>query len=175
MHKEIFMVKKRLAILAIISTCTTTVANSQTFHVEPITTNTLAEDGFMGTPQSNTVTVLFDNRSIIFRPNVSDSSILDDAKHAALITVRGRTSTPIPSAKDEQLALSRAVSARKYLIERGVSPLKIHVNYASGSDFIADNSTPEGKRQNQRVEIELVYVTPTTSYSSVPPILPSQR
>ncbi|WP_446812214.1 OmpA family protein (plasmid) [Methylomonas sp. 2BW1-5-20] len=119
-------------------------------------------------PRSNTVTILFDNRSIIFRPSISDSSVLDDAKNAALITVRGRTSTPIPSAKDEQLALSRAVSARNYLIARGVSPLKIHVNYASGSDFVADNSTPEGKRQNQRVEIELVYVTPTSNPYGTP-------
>ncbi|WP_082880138.1 OmpA family protein [Methylomonas methanica] len=160
------MTKKRLAIFALLSTCAN-VGNSQTFHVEPITANVVAEDAY-GTPQSNTVTVLFDNRSVIFRPNFSDSTILDGAQNAALITVRGRTSTPIPSVKDEQLALSRALSARKYLIERGVSPLKIHVNYASGSDFIADNSTPEGKRQNQRVEIELVYVTPTSSYSSVP-------
>jgi outer membrane protein OmpA-like peptidoglycan-associated protein len=160
------MTIKRLVILASFMTFAN-VAKAQTFHVEPITSNTAADGGIIEMPRSNTVTVLFDNRSIIFRPSISDSSVLDDAKNAALITVRGRTSTPIPSAKDEQLALSRAVSARKYLIERGVSPLKIHVNYASGSDFITDNSTPEGKRQNQRVEIELVYVTPTSSYSSV--------
>lgn len=157
------MTKKRLAIFALLSTCAN-VVNSQTFHVEPITTNMVADDA-LGTPQSNTVTVLFDNRSVVFRPTFSDSTILDSAQNAALVTVRGRTSTPIPSAKDEQLALSRALSARKYLIEHGVSPLKIHVNYASGADFIADNSTPEGKRQNQRVEIELVYVTPPNSYS----------
>lgn len=158
------MTKKRLALIALLMTCAN-VANSQTFHVEPITDNMAAEDAF-GTPQSNTVTVLFDNRSVVFRPTFSDSTILDSAQNAALVTVRGRTSTPIPSAKDEQLALSRALSARKYLIAHGVSPLKIHVNYASGADFIVDNSTPEGKRQNQRVEIELVYVTPTSSYSS---------
>lgn len=59
---------------------------------------------------------------------------------------------------DEALALRRALSARQYLIARGVSPLKIMVNFASATDFVADNSTPEGRYQNQRVDIELVYV-----------------
>lgn len=161
------MTIKRLVILASFMTFAN-VAKARTFHVEPITSNTVAGVGIIEMPRSNTVTVLFDNRSIIFRPSNNDSSVLDDAKNAALITVRGRTSTPIPSAKDEQLALSRAVSARNYLIARGVSPLKIHVNYASGSDFIVDNSTPEGKRQNQRVEIELVYVTLTSNPYGTP-------
>ena len=106
------------------------------------------------------VTVQFANRSAVFRPSMDDESILSDAANAALITVRGRTSTPTPSAKDETLGLARALSARKYLISHGVSPLKIAINYASAADFIADNSTPEGKLQNQRVEIELVYVMP---------------
>jgi hypothetical protein len=30
------------------------------------------------------------------------------------------------------------------VIARGVSPLKIMVNFASASDFVADNSTPKG-------------------------------
>ena len=47
-------------------------------------------------------------------------------------------------------ALRRALSPRQYLIARGVSPLKIMVNFASASDFVADNSTPEGRHQNQR-------------------------
>ena len=75
-----------------------------------------------------------------------------------MIYVSGRTSTPRPSPADEALALRRALSARQYLIARGVSPLKIMVNFASATDFVADNSTPEGQYQNQRVDIELVYV-----------------
>ena len=33
--------------------------------------------------------------------------------------------------------------------------MKIVVNFASAADFIADNSTPEGRLENQRVEVEL--------------------
>jgi len=62
------------------------------------------------------------------------------------------------SARDEILALKRALSARKYLVDRGVSPLKIMVNFASAADYVTENITPEGRYQNQRVEIELIYV-----------------
>ena len=51
-----------------------------------------------------------------------------------------------------------AIREQAYLIARGVSPLKIMVNFASASDFVADNSTPEGRYQNQRVDIEVVYI-----------------
>ena len=47
-----------------------------------------------GSPSSMTVTVQFDNRSSIVKPSFNDESILADAQNAALITVRGRTSTP---------------------------------------------------------------------------------
>lgn len=58
----------------------------------------------------------------------------------------------------QPLALRRALSARSYLVARGVSPLKIMVNFASAADFVADNSTAEGRRENQRVEIGVVYI-----------------
>jgi hypothetical protein len=60
--------------------------------------------------------------------------------------------------EDEALALGRAVSAHSWLVKHGVSPLKIMINYVSAADFVADNSTPEGRRENQRVEIEVIYV-----------------
>lgn len=75
-----------------------------------------------------------------------------------MVIVSGRTSTQRPSEKDESLALARAVASRDYLIKRGVSPLKIMVNYASAADFVADNGTPEGRYLNQRVDIEMIYV-----------------
>ena len=114
--------------------------------------------GPFGSPISSVVLVSFPSSSTEFRPNEHQADYLKDAKNAALVVVRGRTSTNTPSAKDEALALARALSARTYLIARGVSPLKIQVNFASAADFIADNSTQEGRLQNQRVEIELVYV-----------------
>ncbi|MBV6831284.1 OmpA family protein [Xanthomonas euvesicatoria] len=111
-----------------------------------------------GEPVLTAVSVSFPDSSTTFRPNASTAELLAEAKSAAIIYVSGRTSTLRPSAADEALALRRALSARQYLIARGVSPLKIMVNFASASDFVADNSTPEGRYENQRVDIEVIYV-----------------
>lgn len=115
------------------------------------------------TPISSSVLVSFADSSAAFKPSADQVAHLADAKGAALVTIRGRTSTNKPSAKDESLALSRALAARSYLIARGVSPLKIVVNFASGADYVADNSTPEGRYENQRVEVEMVFVTPLSN------------
>ena len=104
------------------------------------------------------VMVSFPDSSTTFQPPVDVAAVLDDARTASMIYINGRTSTNRPSARDEALALKRALSARKYLVDRGVSPLKVMVNFASAADYITENITPEGRYQNQRVEIELVYV-----------------
>lgn len=117
-----------------------------------------AENYSFGQPVLTAISVAFPTKSTTFRPDAGTAELLSEAKEAAMIYVSGRTSTPRPSAADEALALRRALSARQYLIARGVSPLKIMVNFASATDFVADNSTPEGQYQNQRVDIELVYV-----------------
>ena len=111
-----------------------------------------------GTPVSTTVFVTFDNGGVAFRPSADSAATLAGARDAALVSIRGRTSTDIPTAKDEALALARAAAARSYLVARGVSPLKITLNYASAADFIAENTTAVGRHQNQRVEIDIVYV-----------------
>ena len=111
-----------------------------------------------GTPISSMVMVSFPDSSTTFQPPVDVAAVLDDARTASMIYINGRTSTNRPSARDEALALKRALSARKYLVDRGVSPLKVMVNFASAANYITENITPEGRYQNQRVEIELVYV-----------------
>ncbi|WP_395827882.1 OmpA family protein [Collimonas sp.] len=116
-----------------------------------------------GMPISAAVIVSFKDSSAVFKPDADQATRLADANGAALVTIRGRTSTNKPSAKDESLALSRALSARSYLIARGVSPLKVVINFASAADFISDNSTPEGRQENQRVEVEMVFVSPLTN------------
>jgi len=104
-----------------------------------------------GTPISSMVMVSFPDSSTTFQPPVDVAAVLDDARTASMIYINGRTSTNRPSARDEALALKRALSARKYLVDRGVSPLKVMVNFASAADYITENITPEGRYQNQRV------------------------
>lgn len=109
-------------------------------------------------PILTVVSVAFPDGSSVFQPSAEQVEMLADVQQASMVTINGRTSTNIPSAKDEALALGRAISARSWLVKHGVSPLKIMINYVSAADFVADNSTPEGRRENQRVEIEAIYV-----------------
>lgn len=111
-----------------------------------------------GEPITSRISVSFADSSTAFRPDVDMTDRLADAKEAAAIYINGRTSTNSPSARDEALALQRALSARSYFIARGVSPLKIMINFASAIDYATENITPQGRYQNQRVDIELVYV-----------------
>jgi outer membrane protein OmpA-like peptidoglycan-associated protein len=133
-----------------LAVCLIVPALSQTVFAQP-------NENF-GNPVSTTVYVSFPSSSVSFRPGPDDAAMLASAKDAALVAIRGRTSTTIPTAKDEALALARATSARAYLVARGVSPLKITINYASAADFVTDNFTPEGRLQNQRVEIDIIHV-----------------
>ncbi|MCA2452748.1 OmpA family protein [Vibrio alginolyticus] len=107
---------------------------------------------------SRTVSVSFLESSTRFRPGPVARVMLETAGDASMITINGRTSTNKPSKRDENLALARAVSARNYLVAQGVSPLKIMINYVSADDYLTENWTPEGRRINQRVDIEMIYV-----------------
>lgn len=111
-----------------------------------------------GQPFTTRLTATFPDSSIKFTPTTDELAHLADVHNAAMVTINGRTSTYKWSKADERLALARAVSAREWLVDHGVSPLKIMVNYASAVDYAVDNSTPEGRRQNQRVDIEVFYV-----------------
>lgn len=79
------------------------------------------------------------------------------ARSAKTIHLRGRTDGPAYSAGDEQVALKRALSARSYLVGHGVDATRVQLDYVSGADYLADNSTTEGRNRNRRVEIELQF------------------
>lgn len=118
--------------------------------------------GASESPMTTGVSVLFSSGSYQFTPNNDVRMILGNLRSAAMITVNGRTSGASSAEKNEKLALARAIAARNWLVTQGVSPEKVMINFASGVDFIAPNSTPEGQLLNQRVDIEATYV----SYSS---------
>lgn len=72
------------------------------------------------------------------------------------IELRGRTDGKIPSKGDEKIALKRALAAQDYLVDNGVVPAIISINYISAGDYIADNKTKDGRSINRRVEIEFI-------------------
>ena len=61
----------------------------------------------------------------------------------------------LKSTTGTELAIRRAVEVRRLLISLNVDPERIRLFYRGAGNFVANNSTPEGKAMNRRVEIEL--------------------
>jgi outer membrane protein OmpA-like peptidoglycan-associated protein len=78
------------------------------------------------------------------------------ARAAERINVRGRTDAVVPGADDPKIALARALAARQYLVDRGVSSDKIKVFSLPAGDRIAPSTSEQGRALNRRVDIELV-------------------
>lgn len=103
------------------------------------------------------VQVSFPTGGTAFRPSPAVAEVLiASGKAADSINVRGRTDSRVAGTADSRIALARAMSARKFLVDHGVSPRKIRVFSRADGDFAAPGSTEEGKAMNRRVEIEFI-------------------
>lgn len=80
------------------------------------------------------------------------SAILVAAARADEIQIRGGTDNSGPVAVNDLLARDRALSMRRLLIEGGITADKLHLNSSQG-EYIASNSTVEGRAQNRRVDV----------------------
>lgn len=98
--------------------------------------------------------VTFESGKADFRPNSDVSSVLIlAAQSAERINVRGRTDSRAAGPVDAKIARARALSARLYLIEKGIKPEKIKVFWLTAGDFVAPHWTNEGKALNRRVKL----------------------
>jgi outer membrane protein OmpA-like peptidoglycan-associated protein len=69
------------------------------------------------------------------------------------ILVEGHTDSVGKASDNDTLSLKRAESVRTYLISRGIPSDKIRASGLGSSRSVADNSTPDGRANNRRVEI----------------------
>lgn len=128
----------------------------QTTTTSPAVLNPTSTAAPVSLITSQTVSVLFPFNGTKFNPTINETETLHPLLTGAKrIVVRGRTDGQHASAADEQVALNRALSAQRYLVNQGVSPLIISVNYLSAGDYVADNNSVAGRAQNRRVEIEV--------------------
>ena len=99
------------------------------------------------------------NKSII---NAENTRILDEFAACLMedptktIKISGHTDYVGSDEYNMTLAKQRAESAASYLISKGISPLQIELQWFGESQPVADNATPEGRKQNRRVEIEML-------------------
>lgn len=105
-------------------------------------------------------------RNVHFAVNSADLSYEDMQKLDKVIeTVRGRdvdilvighTDSTGPEDYNMELSLARANSVRNYMVRKGIPASRIATRGKGELEPIADNSTPEGRAKNRRVEIYLV-------------------
>ncbi|WP_051953945.1 OmpA family protein [Xenophilus azovorans] len=108
-----------------------------------------------------TLAVQFAYGSIAFRPSPDAQRLIAAAlKGVQSINVTGYTDAHTAGPADPRIALGRAMSAKKYLVSNGADAARISVDSKADGSFIADNTTPEGRAQNRRVEIEFMRAAP---------------
>ena len=108
-------------------------------------------------PLGNSIyTVQFDYSSS--RVNLAQGvlrSMLDQARTAPLVVLRGRTDGTQDLAVEVRIARERAQAVKSHLVAAGLDPNRIRTTWQPTGDHSADNSTPEGRAKNRRVEITL--------------------
>jgi outer membrane protein OmpA-like peptidoglycan-associated protein len=92
--------------------------------------------------------------------------LIEDARTAPLVLLRGRTDGPVDSPAESRIARERAAAVRDYLVSAGVDAAHIRATYQPAGDHAADNSSPAGRRMNRRVEIEVYRALPVAMGSS---------
>ena len=109
-------------------------------------------------PSPRLVAVYFEWNRAEFHPTAQQERALRELLDGKVrsISVRGRTDGPATSG-DELVAIRRALAAKDWLIDNGVSPQLIAVNYVSAGDYVAGNKTSAGRALNRRVDIEVTH------------------
>lgn len=88
--------------------------------------------------------------------------LVEAARTAPLVVLRGRTDGADDSPANSRLARNRAVAVRDYLVSAGVEPSRIRATHQPAGDHVADNTEPAGRAVNRRVEIEIYRAPPVT-------------
>lgn len=93
------------------------------------------------------------------------AQMLKAAREAKHIEIRGRTDADHDNAIDRDIAMLRALRARRFLLNNGISPYKIKWSYIAAGGYVANNRTQEGKAKNRRVEIETMDIDTAAFYA----------
>jgi outer membrane protein OmpA-like peptidoglycan-associated protein len=86
-------------------------------------------------------------------PTLDRTAALLAARPELTARIEGHTDSVGSAEINKSLSLQRAQSVRQALIERGIDASRVLAVGAGSEKPIADNATPQGRRQNRRVEI----------------------
>lgn len=106
-------------------------------------------------------TVRFDFGSAqLHLSDAQSKALVEDARAAPLVWLRGRTDGAAESVADSRLARDRAAAVRDHLVAAGLDPARLRLTYQGAGDHAAENDTRSGRALNRRVEVEVYRSAP---------------
>lgn len=69
------------------------------------------------------------------------------------VVIEGHTDSQGPDSMNQRLSEARAAAVKSFLVRHGIAARRLETSGMGESDPVADNSTPEGRAENRRVEI----------------------
>lgn len=96
--------------------------------------------------------------SVAFEDTLNQVAATINEYQDTRVQVAGHTDSTGSASYNQQLSERRAQAVANYLISRGVAPARLTTIGYGETQPVASNDTPDGRRQNRRVEIVL---TPT--------------
>ena len=93
-------------------------------------------------------------------PDPAAGALIEQARLAALITLRGRTDGEVEVPAESRVARERATAVRAWLVQAGIDPKRIRTTWQPVGDHMASNGTADGRALNRRVEIEIYRSAP---------------
>lgn len=101
-------------------------------------------------------------------PDADATRIVEEARTAPLVVLRGRTDGTAESPSESAIARQRAAAVEAWLVQSGVDRARIRTTWQPIGDHAADNSTPGGRTLNRRVEIEIYRAAPIVTAAGAP-------
>ena len=167
MAVELQVCKNDLQNTRILATESGRIAESTAATLERLAARQQALAAMQAPPANSVFTVRFDFGSTrVVVPADAASALIEDARSAPLVLLRGRTDGATDAPGESRIARERANAVRDYLVGAGVDPARIRTTYQPAGDHAADNSSPSGKGMNRRVEIEVYRALPVAMSSS---------
>ncbi|MDQ2733581.1 MAG: OmpA family protein [Pseudomonadota bacterium] len=94
-------------------------------------------------------------------PRSQSAELIEQARAAKFILIRGRTDALADSMSETRLAQRRAEAAYKYLVDMvRLPPGGIRLSWQGAGDPFQQGATPFDRQANRRVEIEMYQVKP---------------
>lgn len=80
-----------------------------------------------------------------------------ESRPGAVLKIEGHTDATGGDALNMQLSKERALAVKQRLVEKGIASDRFFVNWYGETRPIADNNTPEGRKANRRVELQIMF------------------